>query len=109
MVDERLQRHEARLERSQRAWDAARRTYFAGDIGPESFGRDKEHYERELGMLRDEVDRMREAAEDRVNRRTGRRDHRHRGSMDADRHVAELTVVQDCRHVGNRQTSWSII
>ena len=71
MVDERLQRHEARLERSQRAWDAARRTYFAGDIGPESFGRDKEHYERELGMLRDEVDRVREAAEDRVNRRTG--------------------------------------
>jgi hypothetical protein len=65
MADDRLARHEVRLERSERAWDNARRTYFAGELDAESFARDKEHYEREIAMLREEVERMRTAAQER--------------------------------------------
>jgi hypothetical protein len=65
MVDERLGPPDRkRGERTQRAWDGARRAYFAGDVDAETFARDKEHYERELVMLREEM-RMQRAAEER--------------------------------------------
>ncbi len=65
----RLARHQARLTRAQRAWDATRRSYFAGDLDDETFARDRAHYEHELAMLRDEIERMRRGAEERAMQR----------------------------------------
>jgi DNA invertase Pin-like site-specific DNA recombinase len=65
VVAARLARHESRLAKTERAWDAARRAFFAGDLDEETFERDRRHYERELTMLRDEIGRMKSAAEDR--------------------------------------------
>lgn len=49
----------------QRAYDAARRAFFGGDIDAETGGRDGAHYETEIDMLRQELSRMRSAAEER--------------------------------------------
>src|SRR5688572_24499818 len=60
--DKLVQRHEARLERAQKSWDTARRTYYAGELDQDTFERDKEYYERELAMLHEELERMSAAA-----------------------------------------------
>lgn len=68
-ADSRLARHEKRLAATQRAWDGCRRAYFAGDLDDESFARDRTHYERELAMLREEIERMHRGAEERARQR----------------------------------------
>ena len=65
VLTERLQRHEARLVKAERAWDAARRLYYAGEVSDHAYQRDKAHYEGEILMLRDELERMRAAAAER--------------------------------------------
>ena len=63
--DERIHRHEQRLAKAERTWDVARRAYFAGDLEPATYERDREHYEGEIRMLREELERMRQANEER--------------------------------------------
>ena len=65
----RLGRHQLRLSKTVRAWEQCRRLYFAGDLDSESFARDREHYERELAMLREEIERMQRSSEERARQR----------------------------------------
>ena len=62
---DRLRRHELKLERAVRAWDIARRVHFAGDLDAATYSRDREYYEREISMLENEVRRMRQATGER--------------------------------------------
>ena len=70
MVDERIERHERRLEKSTRALDAARRMLLEGEVDEEAYRRDRAHYDAEIAMLREELARMREAADDRSRQQT---------------------------------------
>jgi hypothetical protein len=69
VADSRLARQESRLVKTERAWGNCRRVYFAGELDEVSFAKDKEHYERELAMLREEIDRMHRGAEERARQR----------------------------------------
>jgi site-specific DNA recombinase len=68
--DQRIERHRAHLEKAERAFDVARRLFYAGDVDERSYQRDKDHYEREIASLRDELARMEEAAAQRFAEKT---------------------------------------
>ena len=78
--DDRLRRHELRLERALRAWDTARRAHFAGDLDADTYRRDKQYFEGEISMLEDELRRMRQALDQR------------RAQAEAAQQVAELST-----------------
>ncbi len=60
--DERIDRHRDRLSRTERAYDVARRAYYAGQVGEATFKRDQDHYELEITSLENELARMERAA-----------------------------------------------
>ena len=62
-VEASLQRQERRLAKANQAWAVARRTYYEGNVDADTHANDKEHYEREIQMLTDEIQRMRDASE----------------------------------------------
>jgi len=67
--DSRIERHQRRLDTTRLAWDKARRLHFAGKVGDDDYERDREHYEREIEVVEDELRRMRAATEQRLEQR----------------------------------------
>jgi DNA invertase Pin-like site-specific DNA recombinase len=61
----RIDRHELRLRQTEAAWTKARRAYYDGNVSEADFERDREHFEREIAILDDELRRMRSAVDDR--------------------------------------------